>query len=212
MRRGLVLTVAVMLAACGSPPRQSPAAEQTPIDPAAVVDVRSELPAGYEVGDLHGPLSAAALWGFGSGWTADPQQCMPLADPAPRDSAAQGISASGPGGTVFVLVAASPLPGTDLITRCDRWSMRYGHTGAEVTRGPSPQIEGATTLSWQAVARTVVESGSATLTNASSALAYLDRHVVVVTVVTDPGSPHPALDPDFADGLLAAAVTRMRVH
>ena len=62
------------------------------------------------------------------------------------------------------------------------------------------------------MARTVVESGSATLTDAAMTIAYLDAHVVVVIVVTDPGSMHPPLGSSFADGLLAAAVTALRVH
>jgi hypothetical protein len=90
--------------------------------------------------------------------------------------------------------------------------MRYGHTTAEVTRSVPPDVEDSRTLAWRAVARTVVESGSATLTDAAMTIAYLDAHVVVVIVVTDPGSTHPPLGSSFADGLLAAAVTALRVH
>ena len=201
-------------AACSSPQPPAPVAPSAApsINPSDIVAVRAALPADYEIGDLNGPVSAAALWGFGSGWTSDPPQCAPLADPAPTDPAARGLSASGAGGTVFVVAAAVRSPAPDADSDCENWTMRYGHTTAEVSRTAAPDIDNSRTLAWRAVARTVVESGSATVTHAATAIAYLDGHVVVVTVVTDPGSPHPALDSDFADGLLAAAVTAVQVH
>jgi hypothetical protein len=114
-----LLVAVVTAAACGRQPPSPPAPSAAPkINPADIEAVRSALPADYEIGDLDGPVSAASLWGFGTGWTADPPQCAALADPAPTD----------------------PI------------------------------------------------------------------------VVTDPGSTHPPLGSSFADGLLAAAVTALRVH
>jgi hypothetical protein len=208
-----LLAAVVMTAACGrQPPSPPPPSAAPKINLADIEAVRSALPADYEIGDLDGPVSAASLWGFGTGWTADPPQCAALADPAPTDSDARGISASGPGGTVFILAADAAGGPPDAAGGCDAWTMRYGHTTAEVTRSAPPDVEDSRTLAWRAVARTVVESGSATLTDAATMIAYLDAHVVVVIVVTDPGSTHPPLDSSFADGLLAAAVTALRVH
>ena len=200
---------AAALAACGSAPPSAP-----PISPADVLAVHSELPAGYETGELHGPISAAALWGFGQGWTAEPPECAALADPAPKDTAARGFSASGPGGTVFVMAATAPSGrlASDLMSECGHWTMHYGHTNAEVVRTQAPAIDQASTFCWQAEARTLVESGNPTITKASTAVAYLERFVVVVTVVTDPGSPNRPLDAGFADALLTAAVATLRVH
>ncbi len=208
-----LLAVVATLAACDSPQPLAPAPSAAPqINLADIVAVRSALPADYEIGDLYGPLSAAALWGFGTGWTADPPQCAALVDPAPADPGARGLSASGPGGTVFIFAAgrAGGPPGAE--AGCDRWVMRYGHTAAEVARTAPPDVADSRTLAWRAVARTVVESGSATLTNAETVVAYLEGYVVVVTIVTDPGAAHPPLDSAYADGLLATAVTALRVH
>lgn len=214
MRRRVVLTTAaVLLAACGSPAdRVPPSARSAPtVNPANIIRVRAALPEGYEVGELNAPVSAAALWGFGSGWTADPPQCAALADPAPTDRAARGLSASGSGGTLFVVVAVpAVVPTAEVLGQCGRWAMSFGHTTAEVARTDAGVIEGAQTLAWQAVARTVVESGSETTADARTAVAYFDRHVAMVTLVTDPGSPHPALDSGFAAGLLATTVAALR--
>ena len=221
MRRALAVAFLVstvvcamtMSAACGSPPKHPvpQTSSSSTLSPAGISRVRAALPAGYEIGDLEGPVSAAGLWGFGAGWVADPPPCMPLADPAPTDRAARGLSASGRGGTIFVLVAAADgPPRPDVLSECGGWTMAFGHTIAEVTRTRNPSIAGADTLAWQAVARTVVESGNATITHTSGAVAYFDHHVAVVILVTDPGSPHPPLDPGFATGLLATAVTELR--
>lgn len=182
------------------------------MSPAAITRVGSALPEGYEVGSLTGPLSAAALWGFGRGWTAEPPQCAPLADPAPGDPTARGLSASGPGGSVFVVAAVGPdsPPGAGLLSECGHWTMRFGHTTAEVTRTEGPPIEGVPTIAWRAAARTVVESGNQTTSSAETAIAYLEGHVAFVTVVTDPGSPHPPLDSGFTADLLVTAVSALR--
>lgn len=203
-----------MLASCGSPPdRPLPSAQSvSTVNPANIIRVRAALPAGYEVGQLNAPVSAAALWGFGSGWTADPPQCAALADPSPTDRAARGLSASGSGGTLFVVAATVPtgVPAADVLGQCSRWAMSFGHTTAEVTSAEGPVIEGAQTMAWQAVARTIVEAGSATTADARTAVAYFDRHVALVTLITDPGSPHPPLDSGFPAGLLAATVAALR--
>jgi hypothetical protein len=182
------------------------------MNPADVLRIRSALPQGYEVGELTGPVSAASLWGFGTGWTADPSQCAPLADPAPADLGARGVTASGPGGTVFVVVnpTADGAPGPGLLAQCANWAMVFAHTSAEVNRTEAPVIEGTETVAWVSTTRTIVESGMETNARAATALAYFDQHVVYVTLITDPGSPHPPLDAGFVADMLATTVAVLR--
>ena len=214
MRRLVVGLAAVLgLAACGSPPAPPPLdASSAPraVDPGNVIRVRSALPVGYEVAELRGPFSAASLWGFGTGWTADPPQCARLADPAPTDRAARGLSASGPGGIVYVAVIAAATPEPELLEQCPSWAMRFVHTAAQVRRTDAPAVDGADTVAWQARTRTVVEAGAETNSDIATAVAYLDHHAAFVTVVTDPGSPNPPLGPDFVAELLATTVTALR--
>ncbi|KDE98898.1 hypothetical protein Y900_008030 [Mycolicibacterium aromaticivorans JS19b1 = JCM 16368] len=218
----LCLATGLGLAACAqrtpAPPTSSSSTAATgagAINPANIKRIRSSLPAGYEIADLAGPVSAAGLWGFGSGWTAAPPQCAALADPAPADPGARGYSASGAGGTVYVVVAmpAQPAPDDAVIGDCARWTMTFAHTTGDVTLAPpseAPGIDGARTVAMTVITRTVVESGTETDGQAVTAQAYLDGHVVYVTLVTDPGSPHPALDSHFVDGLLVATVAALR--
>ena len=205
--------VALGLVACGSSPTPPPLdASGAPrvIHSGNVIRVRSALPLGYEVAELRGPLSAVSLWGFGTGWTADPPQCARLADPAPADRGARGLSASGPGGTVYVAVITAATPEPELLDQCGSWAMLFVHTRAEVRRTGAPTVSGADTVAWQARTRTVVESGAETNSDVMTAVAYLDHHAALVTVVTDPGSPHPPLGPEFVAELLATTVTALR--
>jgi len=214
-RRVVGLAMLLCVGACGSPPNpppQSAVAKPREVNPANVVRVRSALPQGYEVAELNGSVSAAGLWGFGPGWTADPPQCARLADPAPSDPGARGLSASGPGGTVFVVTSATTddAPGLDLLTQCDRWTMTFVHTSAQVIRIEAPVIEGAVTVAWRAATRTIVEAGSETNALATTASAYFDHCVAYVTLITDPGSPDPPLDSGFVADTLATAVAALR--
>ncbi|CAN1512263.1 Domain of unknown function DUF5642 [Mycobacteriaceae bacterium] len=207
------LAAALGLAACGSPTTPPPldaSSEPRAVDPGHVMRVRSALPVGYEVAELRGPFSAVSLWGFGTVWTADPPQCARLADPAPADRGARGLSASGPGGIVYVAVIAAATPEPELLDQCHSWAMRFVHSGAQVRRTDAPAVDGADTVAWRARTRTVVESGAETNSDVVTAVAYLDHHAAFVTVVTDPGSPHPPLGPDFVDELLATTVTAVR--
>jgi len=182
------------------------------VNAANIIRVRSALPQGYEVAELAGPVSAASLWGFGTGWSAEPPLCATLADPAPRDRGARGLSASGSGGTVFIVVSEIPeeAPGTDLLAQCSSWTMAFGHTSAEVTRTEAPVIEGAKCVGWEATTRTIVESGMETNARSTTALAYLDHYVAYVTLISDPGSPNPPLDAGFVADLLANTVAALR--
>lgn len=217
MRRlTLCLGTVVLLAACGAPPPPSaPSSSNTStraaLNPANIKRVRADLPSGYEIADVVGPVSAAGLWGFGVGWTADPPACAALADPAPADPGARGYSASGQGGTVYVVVAAVPAaPDAGLLADCAQWTMTFAHTTGEVRVVSPPHIDGADTVALTAATRTAVESGRETDAQASTVQAYVDGHVVLVTLVTDPGSPYPPLNSAFSTDLLAKTVAALR--
>ena len=215
---------ALLLAACAAQPNPAPPSSASapsvspssgPVNPANIKRIRPALPAGYEIADVTGPLSAAGLWGFGSGWTATPPQCSALADPAPADPGVRGYSASGPGGTVYVVVAVpgQGAPDAGLIGECAQWTMMFAHTMGEVTLTPisaAPHIDGADTVAMRVTTRMVVESGTETDGKADTAQAYVDGHVVFVTLVTDPGSPHPPLDSHFVGDLLVSTVSALR--
>jgi len=219
---GLVGVVAVVcvVASCGRPappPAASstePARAQAQIDPARITRARGELPPGYEVGDVSGPASPAAFWGFGPGWVADPQACGALAGLAGDSTTTRGWSGSGPGGIVHAVVTGSPTapvifdPAT--VADCGRWSVTSGNTTGTVDLVDAPAIDGADTVGMATVARTVVEGGTETTSTASTFSAYLGDYLAFVTVVTDPGSPGPALDRDFAAALLVKTVSALR--
>ena len=232
----ICLAAPAVLAACGSQP--GPAHPSAPssdsvaptVNSANVKRIRPALPAGYEVTDIAGPVSAAALWGFGSGWSAAPPQCAALADPAPADAGARGLSASGPGGTVYVVVAAAPAaamsgvaapapaadaaaPAADvaaLAEQCGQWTMNFAHTTGVATLVEAPHIDGVQTIAMTVATRTAVESGTETVGQASTAQAYLDHHVAFVTLVTEPGSARPPLDGNFVADLLVKTVAALR--
>lgn len=216
-RLTLCLGVILSLTACAareSPPTSSTSSTPTAriaVNPANIKRIRSALPSGYEIADVVGRVSVAGLWGFGPGWSADPARCAALADPAPGDAGARGYSASGQGGTVYVVVAAAPAaPDAGLLAECARWTMTFAHTTGEVTTVDPPRIDGAGTVALTASTRTVVESGRETDGQASTAQAYLDGHVVFVALVTDPGSPYPPLNSGFVTDLLTETVTALR--
>lgn len=220
-RVALLLTVAAGLGGCAHSPRppdqvsapSSTRSSSSHIDPGNLKRVRPALPADYEKAELTGPISVAALWGFGAGWESQPAQCAVLADPAPADPAARGLSASGPGGTVYVIVAATRevvASNAEIREACRQWTMTFSHTTGVVELTEAPAIEGAATLSSALTARTRVESGMETDTEISTASAYLDGFVVTVTLLTDPGSRHTPLDPHFVNDLLGKTVTALR--
>ncbi|WP_328360377.1 DUF5642 family protein [Mycobacterium sp. NBC_00419] len=216
MRR-LTLGVGLVLGltSCASHPSTTPSTTPSPsvsraVDPANIKRVRPLLPPDYEIADVVAPVSIAGQWGFGPGFTADPAPCATLADPAAADAGARGYSASGRGGTVYVVVAAAGAPAGGLLDDCGQWTMTFAHTSGTVTLAEPPRVDGADTVAMTTATRTVVESGSETNGQASTAQAYLDGYVVIVTLVTDPGSSHPPLDTRFVDDLLAQTVTALR--
>jgi hypothetical protein len=204
-----------LCAACGQPTAptgsSSPATASDAVNPANIMRVRTELPAGYELADLAGRASPLAVWGFGPQWSAEPPQCGALADLVPSDEPVHGWSASGPGGIVYA-IAAESAAGLDpaLVDECGAWTVSAGHTTGLVTSVGAPAIEGAATVGMVTDTTTVVEGGTETHSRADTFSAYLSGHVAYVAIVTDPGSPAPALGPDFATALLAKAVSAVR--
>lgn len=168
------------------------------------------MPIGYEVADAVGVASPADIWGFRTGWTAEPPQCATLVEPAAGGSA-QGLSGSGDGGLLYVVVVAGSAAWDSALTaQCAHWQMAYGRSSATAELVPAPRIEGVDTVGVSATIRTVVESGRETETRAQTFSSYLGEHVVFVTLVVDPASPHPPLPPQAAADLLVKSVAALR--
>jgi hypothetical protein len=209
--------VVLLAASCGSsddppPATSTPATDASAqVNPARIDRVRDDLPDGYEVADLTGAVRPTALWGFGAQWSAEPPQCGPLADPAVDPASTKGWSGSGTGGIVYAVVAESTA-GLDPAVRaeCGQWTLSAGQASGSVSLTTAPAIENAETVAMATVTTTVVEGGTETHSHADTVTAYLDGHVAFVTVVTDPGSPHPQLSADFAGALIVKTVAALR--
>jgi Domain of unknown function (DUF5642) len=214
--------MALCVAACATTPDAGPAAPTTSstanravkVNPANITRVRGELPPGYEVADVPGPASPVRLWGFGPDWTADPPQCAALADPVGDGAGVQGLSGSGPGGIVYAVVTGSPPASLNLdpgvLAECGQWTVTSGRTTATVNLIDPPHIDGVATVGMATDAKTTVEGGIETDSRARTFTAYLDGYVAFVAVVTDPGSPSPALGADFPAALLVKTVSALR--
>lgn len=208
---GVVLALCV---SCGQPPPPtdtSTSATLQPINPARIDRARKHVPDGYEVAPFTGPPSPVALWGMADAVTADPPQCLALAAPAADPAAVRGWSASGPGGIIYAVVAASQTTADPGLARdCGDWRITSARSSATVTSVDAPAVAAADTNGMRTEARTVVEGGTETRTHADTFVAYLDGHLSFVAVVTDPGATHPALTPAFAANLLTETVAALR--
>ncbi|KRE29041.1 hypothetical protein ASG82_04305 [Mycobacterium sp. Soil538] len=201
-------------AACGTPgpppPTTNPATPTaTVVNPARVDRSRSALPEGYEVRAYTGLPAPGALWGLRDPADSDPPQCAALALPTADAATAKGWSASGAGGIAYAVVAAAPggpAPPAD----CAQWTLSSGPTTARVREVPAPAVDAARTVGMRTDATTVVEGGTETRSHADTFIAYLGDYICVVALVTDPGSPHPALEPGFASHLLTETVSALR--
>ncbi|BBX31478.1 hypothetical protein MMAG44476_26419 [Mycolicibacterium mageritense DSM 44476 = CIP 104973] len=209
--------VAVCAVACGSQPAQAPTTQSTTtpaaatINPARIDRVRHDLPAGYESGVLDQRATPISLWGLRSEWVAEPEQCAELAAPGVDPATSRGWSASGPGGIVYAAVArVTAPPDSALAGQCGQWSINGGRTSGEVTALDAPAIDAAITTGMAAELTTVVEGGTETHTHADTFTADLGDYHCYVTVVTDPGSPNPALGADVAADLLVKTVSALR--
>lgn len=203
------------VAACGDSPSGAPstatAGASAQVNTARIERVRTELPDGYEVAPLSGRTAPAALWGLDTEWTADPPRCGALADPVADATTTRGWSASGAGGIVYAVVAASKATlDQSVVDECRQWTASAGHTTGRVTGVAGPVIDGATTVGLEATTTTLVEGGTETRSRADTFTAYLPGYVAFVTVVTDPGSPNPSLGQDFAAELLVKTASALR--
>ena len=213
-----VCALAVLAAGCAQPTEPAPAPSSTTsgagqINPARIDRTRSELPGGYEVARYTTAPAPIVLWGFAEAAVSEPPQCAQLAAPAVDPATTRGWSASGPGGIVHTVVARAhgpQVPGSTLLAECAQWTVASGHTTGTVATRLGPVIDAATTVAMSTTATTLVEGGTQTRSRADTFVAYLDGHVCFVTLITDPGSPHPALGPGFAGDLLAGATSALR--
>jgi hypothetical protein len=211
----LLAALSLCMTACGQSPSSGPSTAtsgaSTSVNPARIERVRADLPSGYEVAPLAGRAAALAFWGFGRRWTADPPRCLALADPVADAATTRGWSASGAGGIVYAVVAGSAATlDRSLIDECGQWTVSAGRTSGSVTLVAAPAIDDVATVGLSTTATTVVEGGTETHSHADTFTAYLGDYVAFIAVVTDPGSPNPALGQDFAADLLVKAVGALR--
>jgi hypothetical protein len=219
----------VLAAACASPAPHSgsPSGPASPapvaaVNPANIKKVVRELPPGYEVSTgIPGAASPRVMWSLAAGAAAKPQQCAALADPGDgRDQSAQGVSGSGSGGIVNVVLVGFPAqPGPlhsdlaldrDAVAACGQWTMTAAHTTASIRLVDPPHIDGADTLGMMADIKTSVEAGTEIDSRAYTFTAYLGDYYAFTTVTTDPGSVLPTLTPEFAADLLVKTVSTLR--
>ena len=213
--RTLLLGCLALGVACGPPtPAPSPPSSTSTaatINPARIDRVRHDLPAGYESGAIDQRATPISLWGFGSQWVAEPAECAALAAPAVDPGTSRGWSASGAGGIVYAAVVRTAAPSDPwLVEQCGQWSFTGGHTSGAVSTLVAPVIYAATTAGMAAELTTVVEGGTETHMHADLFTADLGDYHCFVTVVTDPGSPNPALGADVAADLLVKTVSALR--
>lgn len=222
--------VLLLVAACASPRSSHPASPSGPgssapiaaVNPANIKKVVRELPPGYEVStSIPGAASPRVMWSLPAGATAKPEQCATLADPGPdprdgREGSAQGVSGSGSGGIVNVVLVGFPaLPRSvdldrDVVAACGQWTMTAAHTTASIRLIDPPHIDGADTLGMVVDIKTSVESGTEIDSRAYTFTAYLGDYYAFTTVTTDPGSVLPTLTPQFAADLLFKTVSTLR--
>lgn len=210
----LFAALSLWVAACAQPPTSVPAAtsvSSTSVNPVRIERVRADLPGGYEVAPLTARAAPVAFWGLGPDWTAEPPHCGALADPFGGASATRGWSASGQGGIVYAVAAASAtMLDLALLDECRHWTASAGHTSAAVGFVPAPTIDGVATIGLSISTTTVVEGGTETHLHADTFTAYWGGYIASVTVVSDPGSPNPQLGQEFASRLLVKTVSVLR--
>jgi hypothetical protein len=219
MRLGSATVVFLLLAACAHPAERASApsvsAAARHVNPVNIRRVRRDVPPGYEVTAVSGVAAPPATWGLGGAGVANPARCAALADPVGgHGQGAQGISGSGAGGTVYAVVVATPTGPValdqSLVAQCRQWSMTGGRAGARVHLVDPPRIDATETLGMVAEISTSVEGGNEIASRASTFTAYLGDYVAFTTLISDPGSPDPALTPQFAADLLVKTVSELR--
>lgn len=211
-----------LLAAAACSGRPGPPATSSPslrpvvpinVNPDNLRRMRGSFPPGFEVTETQGEASPAKFWGLKPGWSSAPPECGVLADPAAVGAPPpQGLSGSGDGGIIYVVVADSASaagPDAATVAACSHWSMDSGRTAAVVDRF-DPAIDGVSTFGMITAIRTIVEGGNETDLRSTTSTAYLGKYVAFVTVVTDPGAEPSALPRDLAQTMLAKTVATLR--
>ncbi len=219
MRRSAAAAALLLLAGCAHPSEPPSAASVNAsarhVDPGNIRRVRRELPPGYEVAPLSDVTAPPGIWGLGGPGAAIPPRCAALADPAGgHGQRAQGISGSGEGGTVYAVVAAAPTGPValdhSLVTQCRQWRMTGRRASAHIQLIDAPHIDAAETLGMTVEIMTSVEGGNEIASQASTFIAYLGDYYAFTTLISDPGSPHAALAPEFVADLLVKTVSAVR--
>jgi Domain of unknown function (DUF5642) len=214
--RFCAVAVLLLLAGCAQPSEHAPVptagVRARVVDPGNIRRVRRDIPSGYEVTAISGATAPPEIWGLGGGGVAVPARCAALGDPAGgHGQSAQGISGSGAGGTVYAVVVKAPTSPLALdqilVAQCRQWSMTGRRARARVHLIDPPRIDGAETLGMAAEIATSVEGGNEIGSRASTFIAYLGDYYAFTTVISDPGSPDPALTPQFAADLLVKTVS-----
>ncbi len=219
MRLSAAPAALLLLAGCahpGEPP--APPAVNAParhVDPGNIRRVRRELPPGYEAAPVADVTAPPDIWGLGGAGVAIPPRCAALADPAGgHGRRAQGISGSGEGGTVYAVVVAAPTGPValdhSLVAQCRQWRMTGRRASAHIQLVDAPHIDAAETLGMSVEIVTSVEGGNEIASQASTFTAYLGDYYAFTTLISDPGSPHAALTPEFAADLLVKTVSAVR--
>lgn len=219
MRLASSAAVLLLLAGCAQPGQHPPApsvdASARHVDPGNIRRVRRELPPGYEVAPIAEMTAPPKIWGLGGVATATPARCAALADAAGgHGQRAQGISGSGAGGTVYAVVVALPTGPVALdhflVAQCRQWSMTGRRAVAHIHLVDAPRVDAADTLGMAAEIVTSVEGGNEIASRASTFTAYLGDYYAFTTLINDPGSPEPALTPQFVADLLVKTVSAVR--
>jgi Domain of unknown function (DUF5642) len=219
LRAAAGVAVVLLLTSCAHArqPAPTPSGGTSPrhVDPANIRRVGRELPPGYEVSGVSGVAAPPAIWGLGGNGAATPARCAALADPAGgHGQFAQGISGSGAGGIVYAVVVAVPTgPVTldqSLVIQCREWTMTSGRATARVHLVDPPRIDGAETVGMATDITTSVEGGNEIGSRANTFTAYLGDYYAFTTLISDPGSPHSPLTPQFAADLLVKTVSALR--
>jgi hypothetical protein len=219
MRLSAAAAALLLLAGCAHPGEPPPApsvyASARHVDPGNIRRVRRELPPGYEVAPLTDVTAPPGIWGLGGAGAATPPHCAALVDPAGgHGQRAQGISGSGEGGTVYAVVVAAPTGPValdhSLVAQCRQWRMTGRRASAHIRLIDAPHIDAAETLGMTVEIATSVEGGNEIASQASTFTAYLGDYYAFTTLVSDPGSPHPALTQEFAADLLVKTVSAVR--
>jgi hypothetical protein len=219
MRLSAAAAALLLLAGCAHPSERASVpsvnASSRHVDPGKIKRVRRELPPGYEVAQLADVTAPPSIWGLGGAGVAIPPRCAALADPAGgHGQRAQGISGSGAGGTVYAVVVAAPTGPValdhSLVVQCRQWRMTGRRASAHIRLVDAPHVDAAETLGMTVEIVTSVEGGNEIASQASTFTAYLGDYYAFTTLISDPGSPHPALTQEFAADLLVKTVSAVR--